>query len=90
MVGGKNDFTALKYKSQPFTYSLNHLDRIGQNDLIGDQNTSYSLCRYGKLNFGKKKTQLKVKNSLVDNFEKETRYSINFMDTVVLHPTFWH
>lgn len=55
LVGGKNDFTALKYKSQPFTYSLNHLDRIGQNDLIGDQNTSYSLCRYGKLNFGKKK-----------------------------------
>lgn len=88
LVGGKNDFTALKYGSQRFTYSMNHLNRVVQNDFIGDQNTSYSLCRYEKLNFGKKKTQLKVKNSRVDNFEKETRYSINFMDTVVLHPTF--
>jgi hypothetical protein len=88
LVGGKNDFIALKYKSQGFKYSMNNLDRVYINDFIDDQNTSYYLCRYGKLNFGKKKTQLKVKSSLVDNFEKEMRYSINFMDTVVLHPTF--
>ena len=88
LVGGKNDFTALKYKSQRFTYSMNNLNRVDQNDFIADQNTSYSLGRYGKRNFGKKKIQLKGKPELVDNCEKETRYSINLMDTVVLHPTF--